>query len=933
MNKHLKRATALLLTFVFALSLWNVSPVIDTKAQQELTYFTKTFETGKEAVQVRGTASTGLNTEYAYNGSQSLVVTERGDQQWHGANLDITKYIKAGGVYTFSLWVYVPEEMEFKTSVMRLINGQQGWDDLNVSTVSANTWTEITAEYTVPDDTTKLEWNFETTDNGIGKSFYLDDVKFSAKDLESYVVQETEEPVVDTSLTPLKDIYADDFLIGTIYNPRNLEGLDQEILLHHYNVITPENLMKPESMQNTQGNFSFAAADAMVGFAKEKDLSVIGHTFVWHAHTPDWMAEGRTRAEAMEAMKTHIKEIGERYADDIMAWDVVNEAIADGVSLPADGDWRKCLRTSPWKTAIGDDYIALAFQYAREAAPNAKLYYNDYNLNDYKKAEIAAAMVRDLIAEGVPVDGIGMQAHYNTNLSIETVKNSISLFEGIGVELSITELDVTVVNASSSGLTKAQEIAQAQVYAKLFQTFKQHANTISRVTFWGCNDAQSWRSDLYPCLFKESYAAKEAYYAVADPEGYLIANPVEDIPKPLQLEASYGTPVIDQTVDAIWETAASGNVNIMTTAHNGATGAVKVLWDEGNVYVLMDVTDHLLNASNAEPHNQDSVEIFLDENNGKTAYYEADDGQFRVSFENNVSFGSNGVKAGFESAVALTAKGYRVEMKIPVVRNLAKDMLMGFEVQVNDSNASGERFSVAKFNDDTDNSWQSTQRWGELKLVKEGTTINNNQIQADKVINLIQKIGTVKNTSASKRKIDAARNAYNKLTAAQKKLVTNYSTLKAAEKKYTQLKNEIKKGKVYTVGNYKYKVTNVSKKTVTLTGVTKKSLKTLKAANTVKIKGKTFQVTAIGSSAFKNCSKATKLTIGKNITAIGSSAFSKCKKLKTITIQSKVIKSVGKNAFQGISKKATIKVPSNRLQKYKKLFKNKGQNKAVKLIK
>ncbi len=157
-------------------------------------------------------------------------------------------------------------------------------------------------------------------------------------------------------------------------------------------------------------------------------------------------------------------------------------------------------------------------------------------------------------------------------------------------------------------------------------------------------------------------------------------------------------------MDEVWGDAESASVNIMTMAWQGAVGTVRTLWDEHAVYVLFDVQDSVLNADSVNAHEQDSVEIFIDENNGKTPYYEADDGQFRVSFENVASYGSNGEKEGFESAVSLTDSGYLVEMKIPVSRVLQGNEVLGFDAQINDSNEKGERISVAKFNDSTDNS-------------------------------------------------------------------------------------------------------------------------------------------------------------------------------------------------------------------------------------
>jgi len=146
----------------------------------------------------------------------------------------------------------------------------------------------------------------------------------------------------------------------------------------------------------------------------------------------------------------------------------------------------------------------------------------------------------------------------------------------------------------------------------------------------------------------------------------------------------------------------------------------------------------------------------------------------------------------------------------------------------------------------------------------------------------------------------------------------------------------IKKGKTYTVGNLKYKVTNANtsgKGTVTVVGVKSKSLKTTNIKDTVKIGGKTFKITAIGDSAFKDCKKLTKVTIGKNVKTIGAKAFYNCKRLKNIVIKSTVLNKVGKQALQGIFRTAKIKVPNRKLTAYQKLLSKKGQKSTVKITK
>ncbi len=322
----------------------------------------------------------------------------------------------------------------------------------------------------------------------------------------------------------LCDAYKDDFLLGTIYTDASRSGADNELLMKHFNVITPENLMKPENMQPTEGKFNYADADTMMSFAKENNLSVVGHTLAWHQQSGKWLGTGE-REEAIEQLRSHINGVAGKYKGQILSWDVVNEAIADDIALPADGDWTKCLRKSQWYTSIGPDYIKLAFEFAKQADPDAKLYYNDYNLDVKSKAEAVAAMVKDLKTQGVPIDGIGMQGHYTTDTSVKAVKATLDLFSQLGVEVSITELDVSVNNADKEGLTEEQELKQGTVYAQLFSLFREYKNLIERVTFWGYVDNKSWRSDRFPCLFNADFSPKQAAYAVLDPEKYLELHP------------------------------------------------------------------------------------------------------------------------------------------------------------------------------------------------------------------------------------------------------------------------------------------------------------------------------------------------------------------------------------------------------------------------
>ncbi|WP_394918407.1 sugar-binding protein [uncultured Robinsoniella sp.] len=489
--------------------------------------------------------------------------------------------------------------------------------------------------------------------------------------------------------------------------------------------------------------------------------------------------------------------------------------------------------------------------------------------------------------------------------------------------------------------------------------------------------------------------------------------------KPKTAEAVKGTPVIDGVIDEIWAATSVLNVNqymggLGTTVTSGATAETRVLWDEdNNLYVLFDVKDPVLSKKAAELHEQDSIEMFLDENNGKTLSHEEDDRQYRVNYMNEKSVGQKGNTDEFTSAATIKAdgSGYIVEIKVPFKTILASPgMQIGFDAQVNDDcDGGGKRTSTATWCDPEGNGYSSNAKWGVITLKnsieqpseddkavqavidkisaigvvgteskaaikaardaydkltepqkqKVGDNYNvlikaeadyakaikdqeeRNRAEADRkaiqnVISQIDAIGKVSLTADSKAKIDAARKAYNALTAEQKKRVTNYNKLGSAESSYATLnKNKLVKGKTYTIGSYRYKITSLRGKTVTVTGVTskaKKKIKSISVKDTVKMNGTKFKVTAIGNSAFKNCRNVTKAAIGKNVKTIGKSAFYGCRKLKTVTIKSSKLNTVGKNALKGIQAKAKIKVPKSKVNKYKNLMKGKGQKSGVAIV-
>jgi endo-1,4-beta-xylanase len=539
------------------------------------------------------------------------------------------------------------------------------------------------------------------------------------------------------SYSTLKDRYNADFLVGNVVSSRDIingapdGGPRFAVLKKHFNVLTAENAMKPMYLQPQKGNFTFESADALVDAVIKAGMKMHGHTLAWHQQSPGWInKDGISRDEAIENLINHVKTVAGHFKGRVISWDVLNEAINDNPTDP--NDWASALRNTPWLRAIGPDYIEIAFKAAREADPGAMLYYNDYNLDTPSKALAVYNMVKDinekyaltpaqmLSSHRRPlIDGIGMQGHYRIRTNVDYVEASIKRFASLGVEVSITELDVQA--GLNFALSEQEALMQGVVYARLFAVFKKYASTIKRVTFWGLDDGSSWRKETSPTLFDKALKEKPAFYAALDPAAFLEENnailpPFKNTLR--QAEARYGTPTLDAS-NPLWKTAPEIPIDQNLMAWQGSGGNARILWDEKNLYVLIAVTKAELNNSNPAPHEQDSVEIFVDEGNHKSSYYQNDDGQYRISFNNDQSFNPATAAKGFESRAFVSGSSYTVIAKIPFKTITPKEnAFVGFDVQINGASARGMRQSVTIWNDLSGNGWQDPSLFGLLRLTK-----------------------------------------------------------------------------------------------------------------------------------------------------------------------------------------------------------------------
>ncbi|MEK3885534.1 endo-1,4-beta-xylanase [Paenibacillus sp. PL2-23] len=687
------------------------------------------FENGIGAWAIRSTEGNGqiaatTAANHTTGGSSSLEVTV--STQYNGPILDVMSKMHKGHRYHLSAWVRMASG---QTATSLRISVQSG--DSTFTNVSANVsatdsqWVELSGDYTVATTPSVLKAYVETAQNpgnpaGSPVTFYMDD--FTITHLGAVAA-----PKPIQNITPIKDVYQDDFLIGTAVGDAEFEGLRLELLKKHHNVVTAENAMKPDYAYNGAREFDFTAEDALVAKIKEQGLLLHGHVLVWHQQMPTWLSSDAAgnpldEAEALANLTEHITTVVEHFGDDVISWDVVNEAMNDNPPNPA--NWKASLRNSPWKAALGEDYVEQSFRIAKEVIKenswDIKLYYNDYNDDNKNKSTAIANMVKEInekyAAENngeLLIDGIGMQAHYNLNTKPDNVEESLKRFIDLGVEVSITEIDITA--GTDSVLTEKQAKQQGYLYAQLMNLYREYKDDIARVTFWGLNDATSWRASQNPLLFDKDLQAKPAYYGVIDPDTFIAENP-PTATEANQSSAKYGTPVIDGTIDSIWSETAAMPINKFQMAWQGASGSAKALWDENNLYVLFQVNNAELDKSSANAWEQDSVEVFLDQNNGKSTSYQADDGQYRVNYDNEASFNPPSIADGFESATKVIGSNYTVELKIPLTAvTPAHNVELGFDVQINDGKA-GARQSAASWNDTTGQGYQDTSVFGVLKL-------------------------------------------------------------------------------------------------------------------------------------------------------------------------------------------------------------------------
>ena len=593
------------------LSSFLVDDVSITYPAGSLTLVQNGFETPYEPWGPRGIPAAALtvtNTD-GHDSSSSLMVTGR-TGTWNGPS--ITRQILIPGQqYTLSAWVKLAPDAADSSSLKFTVQrndstGATKYDPVNDPLpVTKDAWVQIGGDYTFPTGSSASEIYIEASDLS---SFLVDDVLITANSIVA--------PQLD--LKAIKDTV--DFPVGAAVAATQTTAPQSDLLVHHFDQVTPNNSMKPESWYDADHNFSLNSdAKAIMDFAAANDLRVYGHTLVWHSQTPDWFfqhddgtpltSSAADQAILKQRLQTHINNVAKTLSDQyglfgsdtnpLVAFDVVNEAID---TTTADN-----LRHSPWYSILGPDYIALAFQYANEAfnttyaAPGVThpitLFINDYGTEGSVDKEAALhAEVASLIKAGVPVDGIGHQFHVTMATPVSALKADLDAFADLPVVQAVTEFDVDL-----GATPTANDLAKEGVYyMNAFNDFRAynsaHQNDthgLFSVTMWGLADNldSGWLVGHAPLPFDSNLQAKDAYYG--------IVNDKDDMTPVIESANVYADDITinhDSLTDLAWK-----QLPLIQLDEN--TG-FQFRWDPSHLTVYVTVAD-------STPSTDDAVTIQL----------------------------------------------------------------------------------------------------------------------------------------------------------------------------------------------------------------------------------------------------------------------------------------------------------------------------------
>jgi endo-1,4-beta-xylanase len=345
-------------------------------------------------------------------------------------------------------------------------------------------------------------------------------------------------------------------------NPELGDAPYVQILTGEFGQLTPGNAQKWDTIEPSQGQFNYGPADTVVDLARSNGLTVRGHTLVWHSQLPGWVSNVPA-AQLLGVMRNHIaNEVG-HFRGRVMHWDVVNEAFEENGTR----------RQSVFQQRIGDGYIAEAFRAARAADPDVKLYYNDYNIEGVNaKSDAVYNLVRSLRQQGVPIDGVGMQAHLVLGQVPSTLQQNIQRFADLGVDVALTELDIRMRLPRDA----AKDRQQAADYGAVTRACLAVTRCVG-ITLWDYTDRYSWIPSFFPgegaaLPWDEQLARKPVVYdaivsALGGTPPTQTPTPTATTPPPTGSGCSAGYRVTQQ-----WSTGFIGEVTVRNTGAAALSG-------------------------------------------------------------------------------------------------------------------------------------------------------------------------------------------------------------------------------------------------------------------------------------------------------------------------------------------------------------------------
>jgi endo-1,4-beta-xylanase len=553
-----------------------------------------------------------------------------------------------------------------------------------------------------------------------------------------------------------------DFYVGAaVYTYHLDDPIHGETLSREYNMLTPENEAKACELQRNLGTFNFTKLDRLMAFAETNDMVVRGHTLLWHQCAPNWLERGPfTRDEAIGHLRDHIMTVVGRYKGRIAMWDVANEGVNDS---------GRGLRETQWWRWIGDDYMDLAFQFAHEADPDALLFYNDYGAEGLNaKSNAIYEMVKGMVERGVPIHGVGLQAHFEVGgINSSAIAQNIQRIGELGLQVQITEMDVRHAGQPTESILRRQ----AEDYHALLDICMSSEYCTAFVT-WGISDKYTWlrgsnlgffnNPDTAPLLFDDDYQPKPAYYAMLDVlaqkaglppvtgETFTTAETTAavEIPPPTKSDPKQFAP--DSVPGVAYYAAFPIKINLdgeiddwanipravvesgpVLPENNDTSMTFAAAADADNLYFLAEVKDSNVVYGTHDPASEwyleDSVEFYINATGDLSASAYADAitqiGILAANLTNPdevIIGGGNSGNAQVNAVVVETEDGYRIEASVPLNTDVwsikPKQMgVLGFQVHLNGSSGTDRDTKLIWSAADTgDQSWSNPSLFGQL---------------------------------------------------------------------------------------------------------------------------------------------------------------------------------------------------------------------------